>query len=289
MSTHRRVLVTGARGMLGTDLCAVLKDAGHEVIPADIQEFDITDGPSTLTFAREHRPTVIINCAAYTAVDQAEAEREQAFRVNRDGTRNIAEAAADIGAPLLHISTDYVFDGAKPGPYVEDDPPNPASVYGASKLAGEEAVQETLAQHYIVRTAWLYGIHGKSFPRTMLNLRLKSKPLRVVDDQFGCPTYTRHLSSILAKIIERPAYGVYHAVNSGSCSWHELAAAVLRAAGLSPDIEPVPTSEFPRPAPRPANSIFDTTKLQQTFGLEPPPWQQGVLDFVARWKEEQRL
>jgi dTDP-4-dehydrorhamnose reductase len=293
MDRSRRVLVTGAQGMLGTDLCAVLgrssllpyAQSGWEVVEADIAEFDITDPAHTLAFVAQRSPDTIINCAAYTAVDQAEIERDLAFRVNRDGAGNIALAARGVGAFLLHLSTDYVFDGRKPGPYVEDDPANPLSVYGASKLAGEQAVRAALAEHCIIRTAWLYGIHGKCFPRTILDAALQGKPLRVVNDQRGCPTYTVHLARVLAAIIEQPHYGTYHAVNSGTCTWYDLARAVLREAGIDVPVTPCATNEFPRPAPRPANSVLDTAKLRATFGIELPPWQQGVADFVALWRD----
>jgi len=288
MTRPHRVLVTGARGMLGTDLCALLADSGWEVVVADIAEFDITDRAQSLQFITHHSPGVLINCAAYTAVDQAETERDLAFRVNRDGAENLAIAAAQTGAFFVHLSTDYVFDGTKPGPYLEDDPPNPVSVYGASKLAAEEAVRSGLAEHCIVRTAWLYGIHGKSFPRTILAIAQQGKPLRVVNDQRGCPTYTVHLARALAAIAEQPRYGTYHAVNSGTCTWYDLARAALQEAGISIEITPCATSEFPRPAPRPANSVLDTSKLSTTFRIQLPPWQQGVAEFVARWRKEQR-
>jgi len=281
-----RILVTGAQGMLGTDLCEVVRAQGREVIPADVAEFDLTDPAATLAFVRECAPTVIINCAAYTAVDQAETDAATAFRVNRDGARNLAEAAARVSAALLHLSTDYIFDGGKEGPYLEDDPPNPRSVYGASKLAGELAVRETLPVHWIVRTAWLYGIHGKSFPRTILNLAQQGEPLRVVHDQVGCPTYTVHLAQALARIVEQPHYSTYHAVNSGACTWYDLARAVLAEAGIAVDVQPVPTSAFPRPAPRPANSVLDTTKLARVYGITLPGWEEGVRGFVAAWRRE---
>lgn len=286
MTRPHRVLVTGARGMLGTDLCALLANSGWEVMAADIAEFDITDRTQSLEFVTRHSPSVLINCAAYTAVDQAETERELTFRVNRDGAENLAIAAARIGAFFLHLSTDYVFDGTKPSPYLEDDPPNPVSVYGASKLAGEEAVRSALAEHCIVRTAWLYGIHGKSFPRTILAIARQGNPLRVVNDQRGCPTYTVHLGRALAAIAGQPRYGTYHAVNSGACTWYDLARAALQEAGIAIEIAPCATSECPRPAPRPANSVLDTSKLSTTFGIQLPPWQQGVAEFVARWRKE---
>ena len=286
---NRTVLVTGARGMLGTDLCALLCESGWTVVAADIAEFDITDREQSRAFVSQHSPDVLINCAAYTAVDQAESERELAFRVNRDGAGNLALAAAGAGAFFIHLSTDYVFDGTKPGPYLEDDPPNPLSVYGASKLAGEEAVRAALDRHCIVRTAWLYGIHGKSFARTILSIAQQGKPLRVVNDQRGCPTYTVHLARALAAIVEQPRSGTYHAVNSGTCTWYDLARALLQAAGVSVEIAPCATSEFPRPAPRPANSVLDTSKLRAAFGIELLPWQQGVAEFVALWRQERQL
>src|SRR5574340_33339 len=231
--------------MLGTDLCAALGRGGWQVVAADVEEFDITDPAATRAFVRESAPDVIVNCAAYTAVDQAESNRDLAFRVNRDGARNLAEAAAVLRVPLLHLSTDYVFDGAKAGPYTEEDQPNPRSVYGESKLAGELAVQETLAEHYLVRTAWLYGIHGKSFPGTMLRLATEGKPLRVINDQRGCPTYTEHLAEAIVAIVAGPHYGTYHVVNRGVCTWYELAREVFRAAGLAVEVIPITTAEYP--------------------------------------------
>lgn len=281
-----KILVTGARGMLGTDLCAALRARGEEVVAADVAEFDLTDPAATLAFVRDASPSVIINCAAYTAVDQAETDRETAFRVNGDGARHLAQAAGELGAALLHLSTDYIFDGTKEGPYREEDPPNPRSVYGESKLAGELAIRETLAEHWIVRTAWLYGVHGRSFPRTILELAQRGGPLRVVNDQRGCPTYTAHLAEALARMVERPHYGTYHAVNSGMCTWYDLACAVLAEAGISVEVQPVPTSEFPRPAPRPANSVLDTTKLATVYGITLPRWEEGVRGFVEGWRKE---
>ena len=286
MTQSRPVLVTGARGMLGSDLCDVLRSAGWQVISADLADFDLTNRAATTTFIFAHQPQVIINCAAYTAVDQAESDPDTAFCVNRDGVRYIAQAAAVVGAFLFHISTDYVFDGTKADPYMEDDLPNPTSVYGQSKLAGEEAVRATLDRCCIMRTAWLFGLHGKSFPRTILSLASEGKPLRVVNDQRGCPTYTVHLAKVLAAMIARPRSGIYHAVNSGNCTWYELACFILKEASMKAEITPITTAEFPRPAPRPANSVLDTTKLQRDFGLCLPDWRQGVREFVALWQQE---
>ncbi len=274
--------------MLGRDLCQVLHNEGWQVIGADLAEFDLTDRDATSAFAAAHQPQVIINCAAYTAVDQAESDAAAAFRVNRDGAANIAQAAAVVGAFLFQISTDYVFDGTKTEPYLEEDAPHPTSVYGQSKLAGEQAVQATLEQYCLVRTSWLFGLHGKSFPRTILSLTLEGKPLRVVNDQRGCPTYTVHLAKALATMLTQPRVGLYHAVNSGNCTWYELACAVLAEAGLKTEVTPITTAELLRPAPRPANSMLATTKLQRDFGLALPDWRQGVKEFVTKWRLEKQ-
>jgi dTDP-4-dehydrorhamnose reductase len=227
----------------------------------------------------------VIHRAAYTAVDKAESGPETAFRINRDGTRQVAEAAAAVNAAMLSVSTDYVFDGTKEGAYTEDDQPNPTGVYGASKLAGEQAVRGALEEHWIVRTAWLYGLHGKSFPDTILKRKAEGKPLRVVDDQHGCPTSTAHLAEALARIIEKPAYGTYHAVNSGACTWYEFACAAVRVASMkADDIEPIPTSDYPLPARRPTHSVLDTTKLACVYGLRLPEWRQGVEEFAGAWR-----
>jgi len=280
----RRALVMGARGMLGTDLCPALTAAGWDVIAADIQEVDITDPAAVREFAAQSRPQAIVNCAAYTAVDRAEQERDIAFAVNEGGARHVAEAAAAIGAALLHISTDYVFDGRKAGAYAEDDPPHPLNVYGASKLAGEQAVRRTLGEHYICRTAWLFGPHGRSFPRTMLELASAGRPLRVINDQVGSPTYTGHLAAALVRVLDRPEYGTYHIVNAGRCTWYELAREVLRAAGIAAELTPITSAEYPTAATRPANSVLDASKLLRVYGYRLPHWRQGVAEFVARWR-----
>lgn len=283
-----RRLVTGAKGMLGTDLCRLLAAQGQDFVAADLAEFDLTDPVATSAFVRECAPTTILNCAAYTAVDQAETDRELAFRVNRDGARNLAVAAAEVGASMLHISTDYIFDGSKQGAYLEDDPPHPLGVYGASKWEGEEAVRETLAEHFIVRTEWLYGIQGKSFPRTILGVAAQGKPLRVVNDQRGCPTYTVHFAQALLAIIAQAHYGTVHAVNAGACTWYELACAAVAEAGLEVEITPVTAAEYALPAPRPANSVLNTDKLASVYGVRLPAWQEGLREFVSLWRQEPR-
>ncbi len=283
---RRRALVTGARGLLGAELCPALAAAGWQVLAADIEECDITEPDAVRRFVAECQPRLIVNCAAYTAVDRAEAEPDLAFRVNRDGAANVARAAAVVGAALVHMSTDYVFDGEKAGPYTEDDPPHPLGVYGASKLAGELAVRETLPNHFLLRTAWLFGHHGPCFPRTILARARAGQPLRVVNDQIGSPTYTAHLAQAICAIVEQPHYGAYHVANSGACTWYDLAVQVLREAGLPAQVTPVTTCDYPTPARRPANSALDPGKLRRVYGLELPPWQQAVAEFAARWRRE---
>jgi len=272
--------------MLGTDVCALLRNQEVAFVPADVDEFDIADASAAMSFIARCVPAAIINCAAYTAVDQAESEPEIAFRVNRDGSRNLAEAARSFGCHFVHVSTDYVFDGGKDSAYTEEDRPKPLGVYGASKLAGEEAVREALPHYCIIRTAWLYGVNGKSFPRTILDLKRAGKAVRVVTDQVGSPTYASHLAAVLIEAAQKAFVGTYHAVGSGTCSWYEFARDVLSAAGFSPDIEPLTTPELPRPARRPANSVLSTRKLEQRHGLRLPPWQEGVREFVRHWRSE---
>jgi len=281
-----RVLVTGIRGMLGSEVCPALAEAGWSVIAADLAEFDISEAAAARRFVEDASPVAIVNCAAYTDVDGAEDEEPLAFRVNEQGARNIAEAAATVGAALLHVSTDYVFDGSKGTPYSEEDVPNPINVYGASKLAGEIAVREVLSAHYICRSAWLYGVHGKSFPAAMLRLAEEGRPLRVVADQTGNPTYTRHLARALATIIERPLYGTYHVVNTGSATWYELALEVFRSAKLTVDVTPISAADYPTKARRPRNSALSTGKLSTRYGCSLPDWRAGVADFVRRWRGE---
>jgi dTDP-4-dehydrorhamnose reductase len=273
--------------MLGTDLCSLMQETGTHYVAADVEEFDVTEASAVMSFVEEHSPSAIINCAAYTAVDQAEANRDLAFRVNRDGAENLANAAQAAGSHFVHVSTDYVFDGRKDGPYTEEDEPCPLGVYGASKLAGEEAVQAVGVRHCIIRTAWLYGIHGKSFPRTILELARAGRPLRVVTDQVGSPTYTVHLATALISAAASALQGTYHAVGSGRCSWHEFAREAVSAAGMHVDIEAVTTAAFPRRAPRPANSVLATEKLHRALGLRLPPWEHGVREFVGRWVAEE--
>ncbi len=252
-----RVLVTGSRGMLGTDLMKALNKR-HMAVGLDIEELNITDLTQTLKTVKELAADVVINCAAYTNVDGCETNEEQAYKVNAIGPRNLAVACNELGAALVHISTDYVFPGTSSRPYREDDPIGPKSVYGWSKLAGENNVRALCSRHYIVRTSWLFGQHGPNFVKTMLRLAAERTELTVVNDQTGSPTYTGDLAAALIDLIAQPAYGTYHLTNSGTCTWYEFTKEILQDAGITGvDVKPISTEELNRPAPRPAFSVLD--------------------------------
>jgi len=269
-----RILLTGARGQLGRALLA--HHGRHEVVALDHAGLDITDSGAVTRALEAHSPDLLINAAAYNAVDRAETDAETAYRVNALGPRNLAVAAAARGIPLLHVSTDYVFDGTKARPYDEDDVPNPLSAYGASKLAGEEAVREVAERHYVVRTAWLYHAEGRNFPRRMLELA-REGPVRVVNDQQGSPTYAPHLAVGLVRLVETGGFGTYHMAGSGGTSWFELTRTLFREARIDAAVEPVATRGFPRPARRPAYSVLTTIRVPR---IALPPWEEGVAEFA---------
>jgi dTDP-4-dehydrorhamnose reductase len=264
-----RLLVTGANGMLGQRVVAEAGARGHEVRGTDLPELDLTDAEATRRFVAEHAPDAVINCAAYTDVDGAEREEDVALRVNRDTAANLASAAPY----LVHVSTDYVFDGTATRPYVESDPPAPRTAYGRTKLAGERAVLEASPRHAVVRTAWLFGAGGRNFVDTMLALAAERDELRVVADQVGSPTWTGHLAPALIDVAERRGAGIFHGAGAGACSWHDLAVEALTRAGAEARVLAVTTEEFPRPAPRPRYSVLGT---ERDDGLRLPPWQEGV-------------
>lgn len=273
-----RLLLAGANGMLGRDMTVTLA-ARHELHPFPREALDITDFAQVWSAVAKVRPELVVNCAAYTDVDGCETERETAFRVNALGARNLAVAAHEAGAALLHMSTDYVFDGKGKTPYTEFDPPGPATFYGRSKLAGEEAVRHHCPRHYIVRSAWLYGRHGRNFVHTILRLAAERDRLEVVDDQVGNPTWTREVARAIGELIETGAYGTYHATAEGECSWYDLACEALRLRNVSTLVEPVSTERFPRPAPRPAYSSLDNLGLR-ALGIAMRPWQEALADFL---------
>jgi dTDP-4-dehydrorhamnose reductase len=278
------ILVVGAKGMLGQDLLKVLPG---EVRGVDIDEIDITSPESVRKVLLTLKPQVVINSAAFTDVDGCETKRDMAMAVNGTGVRHLAEVSVQIGARLVQLSTDYVFDGNKQSPWFEDDPTGPLSIYGASKLAGEENARIN-PDHLVVRTQWLYGLHGKNFVETMLRLATEKQELAVVDDQIGSPTWTMDLSRAIRALLEKGCRGTYHAANAGICSWNEFARAIFAEAGLSVSVNPMSTAELGRPAPRPLYSVLDCSKLTRDAGFQPQPWREALRQYLElRGKQEQ--
>jgi dTDP-4-dehydrorhamnose reductase len=274
-----KILIAGSTGMLGTDLMAQF--SSHHVFGLDRPQIDITDLDQCLGYARELQPEIIINAAALTQVDYCESHAEEAFRINAEGAGNLAKAAASIGVPLLHYSTDYVFDGLKGEPYHEEDQPNPASVYGKSKLSGEELIRVFCPDHMILRTSWLFGCHGSNFIATILKIARNEGKLQVVNDQFGSPTYAKDLAAHTAQLLEARCRGTYHLTNSGFCSWYELAAKCVEWSGMSGvSVTPVTSDQFPRPAPRPLNSVLANGRLLREGLAGMRPWQQAAQEYV---------
>ncbi len=270
------ILVVGAKGMLGQDLMALLGDRGHGI---DIGEIDITSPESVLKVIGELKPEVVINCAAYTDVDGCENNIETAMAVNGEGVGYLAMACRDMGSLLVHLSTDYIFDGGKGTPYVEDDAPCPLSIYGESKLAGE--MNAAFApEHLIVRTQWLYGLHGKNFVETMLRLGAEKDELTVVDDQVGSPTWAIDLARAIVTLIDAGCRGTYHAANAEYCSWNEFAKAIFEEAGLNVTVRPMTTTELNRPARRPLYSTLACDKLATDTGLHLQSWRDALRCYL---------
>ncbi|MGB9080999.1 MAG: dTDP-4-dehydrorhamnose reductase [Desulfuromonadaceae bacterium] len=269
--------MVGANGMLGRDLIALLGDRGHGV---DIADIDITSPESVLKVIGALKPEVVINCAAYTDVDGCESNIDTAMAVNGEGVGYLAMACRDLGALLVQVSTDYIFDGGKGTPYVEDDAPCPLSVYGESKLAGEMNAA-FCPEHLIVRTQWLYGLHGKNFVETMLRLGSEKDELTVVDDQIGSPTWTVDLARAVIALIDCGCRGVYHAANSEYCSWNGFATAIFEDAGLNVSVIPMTTTELNRPARRPLYSTLDCSKLTGDTGFRPQAWRAALREYLA--------
>ncbi len=277
----KRILVTGALGMLGTEVVDALR-ANADVVGVDISDFDVTDAEATAAAIAEVGPDAVVNCAAYTNVDGAESAPDLALAVNGPGAGNVARGAARAGARVLHMSTDYVFDGTKNEPYLEDDKTAPLNVYGETKLAGEREVGESGAAHLIVRTSWLYGHAGKNFVETILALSETEETLRIVVDQAGAPTHARDLALIIKDLVRGDATGIVHATNSGSSTWFGFARAILEAAGRgNVNVLPVGSDAFPRPARRPANSLLDLRRLASLLGWEPRPWREALVEYVS--------
>jgi len=282
-----KILVTGNKGQLGYDTTAILRNA-HTVFGVDIDELDIAVPSEVEGMVCDFQPDVIINCAAFTLVDACETETESARRVNVEGPKNLAKASDRNGSLLVHVSTDFVFDGAKPlpEPYTENDEPIPASSYGRTKLEGERAVEQFAGRYLIVRTAWLYGICGHNFLKTMLRLALKdpAKEIRVVNDQFGSPTWSHQLGLQIAKLIETNSGGTYHTSAEGYCTWYALARHFLEAMDVSHTIVPCSTEEYPTPAKRPKNSILENRRLKSDGMNIMIDWRDALERFVSRFR-----
>ena len=265
--------------MLGHDLIEVLKD-NHELILTTSKTLDITDKNHVVEFICENRPDIVINSAAYTNVDGCEENKETAYNINGEGVRNLALGCSKVDCPLVHISTDYVFNGENTRPWVEDDEIGPISVYGKSKLKGEEAILEILDKFFIIRTAWLYGINGGNFPKTMLELAKNHSEITVVYDEVGTPTYTPDLAKAISQLIETNYYGIYHITNSGSCSWCEFARYIFEIADKDVKVIPVTASEFARPAPRPHYSVLENKKWIEN-GFEPlRSYKDAIKEYI---------
>lgn len=265
--------------MLGTDIHKVFSsDCNVTALKRD--ELDIADAGAVFRTVAEESPDIVVNCAAYTKVDECETETDTAYSVNGYGAGNIAAACAEAGSRLVHISTDYVFDGYKKEPYIEDDLTNPSSVYGRSKLLGEDCVRRFCGRHYIVRTQWLFGENGGNFVKTMLRLALVGGAIRVVNDQFGSPTYTHDLAGAIHELVQRPAYGTYHLTNAGVCSWFDLAREIFRLSGIDRDVTPCTTEEFPRPAKRPPYSALDNLHHRLAGGSPLRCYGEALSDYL---------
>jgi dTDP-4-dehydrorhamnose reductase len=271
-----RIVITGAQGQLGTELRQVLR--GHQLTALDLPDFDLTnpDCGGTIVAAA---PEVVIHAGAHTDVDGAERNPALAMAVNADGTERVARAAAQVGARLIYISTDYVFDGEGTRPYVETDRTNPVSAYGVSKCAGEQRAMACCENVLVIRTAWLYGLQGKNFVKTMLQLAAERPCLKVVADQRGCPTFAEDLAGMIGQLVTHPVRGVLHVTNEGHCTWHEFATEIVRLSGHRVPVEPITTADMPRPAKRPTYSVLSAERLHH-LGFTMPSWQDGLQRFM---------
>jgi dTDP-4-dehydrorhamnose reductase len=273
-----KILVTGAAGMLGSDVVRAAEFVNHEVVALARSDLDVTDRLAVVHTLLQERPDAVVNCGAYTDVDGAEDDLEGAMDVNAEGAANVATAAAEIGARVLYPSTDYVFDGSKSEPYVESDEPRPQSVYGQSKLAGEHETVEANPRHYIIRSAWLFGTSGRNFVETMLSLAHDHGEVLVVRDQVGSPTYTAHLADALVRLLDTEAYGIHHLAGQGECSWYEFAQEICSQADVDCRVMSCTADEFGRRAPRPAYSVLGTEREE---ALYLPHWKEGLASYLA--------
>ena len=293
-----KLLVLGAGGQVGRELCRLVWPPGWALAAYDRAEIDIAEREAVFAALARERPDIVVNAAAYTAVDRAESERADAWAANCTGPANLAAACAEAAVPLVHMSTDYVFDGSKRGPYREDDPVNPLGVYGESKEAGDRAVRGTWSRHVILRTAWVYSAHGHNFVKTMLRLAAERPLLRVVADQVGSPTSAAEIAAAIGVVVARLSagdalWGTYHFAGAGAVSWHGFAEAIFALAapwrGPPPKVAAIATAEYPTPARRPANSVLDCAKIGEDFGIAPRPWRDALADVIREIYTDQPI
>jgi dTDP-4-dehydrorhamnose reductase len=284
------ICIVGAAGQLGRELVRPYETCATESAVltqgVDLPELDITQPDSVSAALERWRPRAVINAAAFTDVDACESQHEKAYAVNAVGPGNLAKACRVNGIKLVHVSTDYVFDGGQRTPYEPEDLPNPQSVYGKSKAEGEGRVREALPDHIIVRTSWLFGVHGKNFVKTILRMASERDELRVVADQTGRPTYAADLAAVLLALAQSDLTGTYHFANAGVCSWHGFAGEIVRLWGLVKPVRPIDSEKLDRPAPRPAYSVLDTQKLTDHTGIAPRPWQEALTECLRLLKEQ---
>ena len=285
-----KLLVLGAGGQVGRELGRLAWPAGYGIAAFDRDGVDLAAREQVFAAVARERPDIVINAAAYTAVDRAESEPDIAWAGNCTGPLNLSAACHDAAIPLIHLSTDYVFDGTKSGPYREDDPVKPLGVYGKSKEAGDQAVRGALAHHVILRTAWVYSVHGHNFVKTMLRLAGERPVLRVVADQIGSPTGARDIAGAIGAIVEQldagnRSWGTYHFAGGGAVTWHGFAEAIFELAapwrGPPPPVEAIATSDYPTPAQRPANSVLDCRRIGEAFGIVPRPWREALAEVIG--------
>lgn len=276
-----KVLVTGVRGQLGYDVVNELKKRNHEAVGVDINEMDITDSDSVERVITKEKPDAVIHCAAYTAVDAAEENKELCMRVNAEGTENIAKACKKIDAKMIYISTDYVFGGEGERPWEPEDERAPLNVYGLSKYEGELAVEKYLEKYFIVRIAWVFGVNGNNFIKTMLKLGKTKDEISVVNDQIGSPTYTYDLARLLVDMAESNKYGKYHATNEGLCTWYEFACEIFKQANIEVKVKPVTSDMFPSKAKRPHNSRMEKIKLDENGFTRLPDWKDALSRYLS--------
>ena len=287
----RMIAIIGSNGQLGWELVRQGGSLGLKMLALDLAEIDITRPELIAGCLEPVSVQLVVNAAAYTAVDLAETEKKHAFEVNRDGPANLAEFCVQAGIPLVHISTDYVFDGSKAGAYREDDPVAPIGVYGQSKAAGEAEVRRKSPEHLIIRTAWLYGVHGHNFVKTMLRVRKEKKALKVVDDQTGCPTSAADLAGAILSMVDhilagkKTRWGTYHFCGAGAVTWCGFAKAIFGIAAkydtsAAAKVIPITSAEYPTPVKRPANSVLNCSKIEEQFGIQPRPWIDSLTDMI---------